>query len=70
MNTHTRKTMISSVTPFSTIVAEFPEFIRENNADWKMATDYILTKVSSLTVSEWNIVSKIYDDTTMGISND
>ena len=68
-NTHNQKTMISSVTPFSTVIAGLPEFIRENNADWKMATDYILTKVSSLTVSEWSIVGKIYDDTTMGNSN-
>ena len=60
--------MISSLTPFSTVVAGLPEFIRENNADWKMTTDYILTKVSSLTVSEWSVVGQIYD-TTMGNSN-
>ena len=61
--------MISSVTPFSTVINGLPEFIRENNADWKMTTNYILTKVSSLTVSEWNVVGKIYDDNTMGNIN-
>ena len=61
--------MISSLTPFSTVVSGLPEFIRENNADWKMTTDYILTQVSSLTVSEWSVVGQIYNDTTMGNSN-
>ena len=61
--------MISSLTPFSTVINGLPEYIRENNADWKMTTDYILTQVSSLTVSEWGVVGQIYNDTTMGNSN-
>ena len=54
--------MITSLTPFSIVISGLPEFIKENNADWKMTTDYILTKVSSLTVSEWNVVGYIYDE--------
>ena len=54
--------MITSLTPFSIVISGLPEFIKENNADWKMTTDYILTKVSSLTVSEWNVVGHIYDE--------
>ena len=61
--------MITSLTPFSTVIAGFPQFIEETNADWKMATNYILTKVSSLTYSEWAIVSKIYDETILGMNN-
>ena len=54
--------MITSLTPFATVIDGLPEFIKENDADWKMVTDYVLTKVSSLTVSEWNVVGNIYDD--------
>ena len=54
--------MITSLTPFSIVISGLPEFIKENNADWKMTTDYVLTKVSSLTVSEWNVVGYIYDE--------
>ena len=61
--------MISSLTPFSTVITGLPEYIRENNADWKMTTDYILTQVSSLTVSEWSVVGQIFNDTTMGNNN-
>ena len=56
--------MITSLTPFATVIDGLPKFIKENDADWKMVTDYVLTKVASLTVSEWNVVSNIYDDTT------
>ena len=56
------KIMITSLTPFATVIDGLPEFIKENDADWKMVTDYVLTKVSSLTVSEWNVVGNIYDD--------
>ena len=54
--------MITSLTPLSIVISGLPEFIKENNADWKMTTDYVLTKVSSLTVSEWNVVGHIYDE--------
>ena len=54
--------MITSLTPLSIVISGLPEFIKENNADWKMTTDYVLTKVSSLTVSEWNVVGYIYDE--------
>ena len=54
--------MITSLTPFSIVISGLPEFIKDNNADWKMTTDYVLTKVSSLTVSEWNVVGYIYDE--------
>jgi len=57
------KIMITSLTPFATVINGLPEFIKENDADWKMVTDYVLTKVASLTVSEWNVVSHIYNDT-------
>ena len=56
------KIMITSLTPFATVINGLPEFIKENDADWKMVTDYVLTKVASLTVSEWNVVGNIYDD--------
>ena len=55
--------MITSLTPFSSVVAGFPQFIEETNADWEMATDYILSQVSSLSISEWAIVEKIFDET-------
>lgn len=61
--------MITSLTPFSSVVAGFPQFIEETNADWEMATDYILSQVSALTYSEWAIVSKIYDETIDNINN-
>ena len=61
--------MITSLTPFSSVVAGFPQFIEETNADWEMATDYILSQVSSLTVLEWSIVEKIYDETIDNINN-
>ena len=61
--------MITSLTPFSSVVAGFPQFIEETNADWEMATDYILSQVSALTYSEWAIVSKIYDETILGMDN-
>ena len=47
--------MITSLTPFATVINGLPEFIQENDADWKMVTDYVLTKVAALTVSEWNL---------------
>ena len=56
------KIMITSLTPFATVINGLPEFIQENDADWKMVTDYVLTKVAALTVSEWNVVSNIYND--------
>ena len=46
---------------FHAVINGLPEFIKENDADWKMVTDYVLTKVA-LTVSEWNVVGNIYDD--------
>ena len=55
--------MITSLTPFSSVVAGFPQFIEETNADWEMATDYILSQVSALSISEWSIVEQIYDET-------
>ena len=55
--------MITSLTPFSSVVAGFPQFIEETNADWEMATDFILSQVSSLSISEWAIVEKIFDET-------
>ena len=61
--------MITSLTPFSSVVAGFPQFIEETNADWEMATDYILSQVSALTYSEWAIVEKIYDETIDNINN-
>jgi len=61
--------MITSLTPFSSVVAGFPQFIDETNADWEMATDYILSQVSALTYSEWAIIEKIYDETTASMSN-
>ena len=64
-----RPQMITSLTPFSSVVAGFPQFIEETNADWDMATDYILSQVSALTYSEWAIIEKIYDETTASMSN-
>ena len=61
--------MITSLTPFSSVVAGFPQFIEETNADWEMATDYILSQVSALTYSEWSIVAKIYDETIDNMNN-
>ena len=61
--------MITSLTPFSSVVAGFPQFIEETNADWEMATDYILSQVSALDMSEWAIVEKIYDETIDNINN-
>ena len=61
--------MITSLTPFSSVVAGFPQFIEETNADWEMATDYILSQVSSLSISEWAIVEKIFDETIDNINN-
>ena len=61
--------MITSLTPFSSVVASFPQFIEETNADWQMATDYILSQVSALTVLEWSIVEKIYDETIDNMNN-
>ena len=61
--------MITSLTPFSSVVAGFPQFIEETNADWEMATDYILSQVSALSISEWAIVEKIYDETIDNINN-
>ena len=34
-----------------------------------MATDYILSQVSALSISEWAIVEKIYDETIDNINN-
>ncbi len=69
VSTQFKHTMITSLTPFSSVVAGFPQFIEETNADWDMATDYILSQVSALTYSEWAIVEKIYDETIGGMSN-
>ena len=53
--------MITSTTPLKVILSSLPDFIMEMQPDWEMCSDYVLSQVSALTMSEWAEVAKVYD---------
>lgn len=53
--------MITCTTPLKVILASLPDFIYEMKPDWEMCSDFVLSQVGALTISEWAEVAKVYD---------